>query len=344
MKRFPIFFWPVVVMAVFFAISFFLSLAETALIALNKIRLRHMVEKGTKRATIVQALVTHLDRLITTILVGNTIVNIGISVIGTAIFIHVYGERAGMIISTLVVSFFILVFAEITPKMFAVQSPERVSLFVARPISLLIAILWPLATVFIALGKFFIRLIGGKPQQRAPLVTEEEIRLMIEVGKEDGAVSDEERRMLHRIFEFGDIEVGEVMVPAHKMAVVRIDAAPEELLDLMAEEGHARIPVYRGSRDDIIGIIYARDLLYIWHNKGLIIIQDLVQPAYFVKKDKKVSDVLRDFQRMKVQIAIVIDEGGKALGLVTLEDLIEEIVGELEEEHNHVNAGEKERG
>lgn len=333
MERFHIFFWPLVILGILFIISFFLSLSETALVALSKIKLRHLAEKGVKNAKMAQKIVSHLDRLITTILVGNNIVNTGISVIGTAIFIYFLGQQWGMIVSTLVVSFFILVFAEITPKLFAAQYPEKVSLMMARTINLLIIALRPVVNIFMGMSVFLIRLFGGKPSPRAPLITEEEIRLMIEVGKEEGAVSDEERRMLHKIFEFGDTLVGEVMVPKDNMAAIKIDAAPEELLDVLVEEGHSRIPVYKDSRDEIIGIIYARDILHIWHNKGLVLIPDLVQPAYFVGRQKKVNEVLKDFQRMKVQIAIVIDENKKTLGLVTLEDLIEEIVGEIEEEH-----------
>ena len=326
------FFWPLIFLAIFFILSFFLSLAETALIALSKIRLRHMVDKGLKRAKTVQKIVSHLDRLITSILVGNNIVNIGISAIGTGIFIYFFGQKWGIILSTIVVSFFILVFAEITPKLLAARHPEKVSLFMAGPISFLVILLRPIASVFMAMSAVLIRILSGKPAPRAPLITEEEIRLMIEVGKEEGAVSDEERRMLHKIFEFGDTMVGEVMVPKEKMASIKLDAAPEQLLDVLVEEGHSRIPAYKDSIDDIKGIIYARDLLHIWHNKGLIIIPDLIQPAYFVKKDKKVNEVLKDFQRMKVQIAIVVDENNKTLGLVTLEDLIEEIVGEIDEQ------------
>lgn len=332
MERFHAFFWPLVILGVFFIVSFFLSLSETALIALSRIKLRHLVDKGAGNAKLVHKIVSQLDRLITTILVGNNIANVGISAIGTAIFIYFFGQKLGMVISMVVISFLILVFAEITPKLFAAQYPERVSLLVARPISLLIALLRPIVSVFMGVGVTLIRLLGGKPRPRAPLATEEEIRLMIEVAKEEGAVSDEERRMLHRIFEFGDTLVGEVMVPKDEIAAIRIDATPEELLDLLVEEGYSRIPVYKDSIDTIVGIIYARDLLYIWHNKGLIIIPDLVQPAYFVRKDKKVNEVLKDFQRMKIQIAIIVDENKKTLGLVTLENLVEEIVGEIEEE------------
>ncbi|MBI3990889.1 MAG: CBS domain-containing protein, partial [Candidatus Omnitrophica bacterium] len=171
------------------------------------------------------------------------------------------------------------------------------------------------------------------PAKRSPLVTEEEIRLMIEVGREEGVLADEERKMLHRIFEFGETSVEEVMVPKEKIIAIEIGAQPDELLELVVEEGHSRIPVYRESIEHITGIIYARDLLHIWRNKSLIVIPDLIHPAYYIRPGKKVNDLLADFQLKKIQIAIVVNDEGNTLGLVTLEDLTEEIVGEVEEEH-----------
>jgi len=325
-------FWSVVLVGILLVVSFFLSLSETALIALSRIRLRHLVIKGVRHAKTVNKIVSHLDRLITSILVGNNIVNVGISAIATGIFIYFLGPKWGVIISTIVVSFLILVFAEITPKLFASQYPEKVSLMMAKPINALVLALRPVASIFMGIGTFFLRFLGGGPAPRAPLITEEEIKIMIEVGKEEGAVSDDERKMLHKIFKFGDTMVGEVMMSKENMIAVRMSSTPEELLGLLVEGGHSRIPVYRDSIDTIAGIIYAKDLLQVWHDKGLLILSDLVQPAYFVKRSKKVTEVLKDMQRMKVQIAIVVDENKKTQGLVTLEDLLEEIVGEIEEE------------
>jgi putative hemolysin len=154
---------------------------------------------------------------------------------------------------------------------------------------------------------------------------------MIEIGKEEGVLSDEERKMLHRIFEFGDTKVSEVMVPIDKIISVNINADSEELLKIFVEEGHARLPVYNGPKENIAGIIYARDLLYILRDKGLFLLQDLLHEPYFVVSSMRVNELLRQFQIDKIQIAIVADEHKRALGLVTLEDLIEEIIGEIDE-------------
>jgi CBS domain containing-hemolysin-like protein len=161
---------------------------------------------------------------------------------------------------------------------------------------------------------------------------------MIEVGKEEGVLSDEERKMLHRIFEFGDIRLSEVMAPKEKIIAVNINSTSEELLNIFVEEGHARLPVYEGSIDNIIGIVYAQDLLYILRNRVLFVLEDLLHKPYYVSDNLRVNELLRKFQADKIQIAIVVDEHRKTLGLVTLEDLIEELVGEIEEEHiNHIS-------
>ncbi|MFA5338935.1 MAG: hemolysin family protein [Candidatus Omnitrophota bacterium] len=324
-------FWPLMIaIGVLLVLSAFFSMSETALISLNKIRLRHLVSKGNKKAKLVYALVSNPDRFITSILVGNNIVNTAISVLIAFVLIHIFGEDMGMVLATVIGATIIVVFGEIIPKVFAVQRAERTSLELAVPLKFVLAVLAPVARVFYGLGNGIIKVFGGEPQ-RGPLITEEEIRLMIELGKEEGVLGDEERKMLHRIFEFGDTLVSEVMIPKEKIIGIDVDASAEELLDLLVEEGHARVPAYKGSVDNIEGIIYARDLLYIWQNKGLVIIPDLLHPPYFIPKNKRVSDLLKDFQRMRIQMAIVVDDKKQTIGLITLEDLIEEIVGEIDE-------------
>ena len=324
-------FWPLLItIFVLLIVSAFFALSETALISLNKIRLRNLMNKGSRNAKLVYALLSNPDRLITSILVGNNIINTAISVLIAFVLIHIYGEDIGMVLATVIGATVIVVFGEIIPKVFAVQRAEKTSLEIAVPLKFALAVLAPVARVFYAIGTGVIKIFGGEAK-RGPLITEEEIRLMIELGKEEGVLGDEERKMLHKIFEFGDTLVSEVMVPKEKMVAIDIEASAEDLLNLLVEEGHSRVPVYKGSPDNIVGVIYARDLLYIWQNKGLVIIPDLVRQAYFVQKNKRVSDLLKDFQRMRVQIAIVTDEKKQAIGLVTLKDLLEEIVGEMDE-------------
>ncbi len=322
----------IIIIIVLLFVSAFFSASETALIALSKIRLRHLMNKGIKNAQLIHRLVTNIDKLIATILVGNNFVNIAISAISTALFIYLLGPKWGIIIATIVITTLILIFGEIIPKILAAQYSEKISLSVARPMQFIIKLLNPLTKIFTKVSNFVIRIFTGKTFKRSPLITEEEIRLMIEVGKEEGVLADEERKMLHRIFEFGDTKVSEVMVPKEKIVAININAKPEELLDLLVEEGHSRIAVYQNTIDDIIGIIYARELLHIWRNRELIIISDLIHSPYFISRDKRVNDLLREFQQKRIHIAIIVDENRKTQGLITLEDLLEEIVGEIEEE------------
>jgi len=312
-------------------VSFILSASETAVIGLSKIRMRHMVTQGIKHATAIQRLVTKLDKFIAAILIGNNFVNIAMSAIITAALVGFLGFRLGVLVSTFVTASFVLIFCEVTPKILAAKHSEKIALLIAPFMETLIRILDPVIRVFIWISNALLKLIRVQPGKRSPLITEEELRTMIEVGKEEGVLSDEERKMLHRIFEFGDTKVNEVMIPKEKIVAVSINTTPEVLLNTFVEEGHARLPVYAESVDNIIGIIYARDLLYVLRDKSLFLLQDLLHQPYYVSDSTRVNELLRKFQTDKIQIAIVTDASNKTLGLLTLEDLIEEIVGEIEE-------------
>lgn len=324
---------PLVLISLFFLtlLSFLFSASETSIIALSKIRLRHMVAKGVKHSLNVQRLVANLDRFIVAILVGNNFVNIAISAIASAIFVHIFGYNWGIVIATLATALFILIVCEITPKILSIKHTEKIALFTAPLMEVFIRVFNPIVIFFLKGSNLILRAFGVANTKRSPLITEEELRLMIEVGREEGVLSEEERKMLHRIFEFGDTKAGDVMVSKDKIIAVNININSEELLNIFVEEGHARLPVYNGTVDNIVGIIYARDLLYILRDRGLFLLQDLLHPAYYVSAAMRVNELLRKFQADKIQIAVVADEQKKTLGLVTLEDLVEEIVGEIEE-------------
>lgn len=332
MKPLPLLILLAVLFLLFLA-SFFFSFSEMALVSANKIRLRHLVSKGVKSASIVYDIITHqIDRFLTTILIGNNFVNVTFSTISTALFIQLLGPEWGTVFATVIITLLLLVFTEITPKILAAQHADKAALAIAGPIRFIMRFLNPVTRVFIRIPNLILRSVGGKVSKRSPLITEEEIRLMIEVGKEEGIVGEEERKMLHSIFEFGDTLVQDVMIEKKDMVSIELSTSSEEILKLLVEEGHSRIPVYEKEIDHIVGIIYVKDILHILENKQLIVIQDIVQKAYFVPPTKRVHDLLQDFQRKKIQMAVVRDVGNRTLGLVTLEDLIEEIVGEIEEE------------
>ncbi len=323
----------IVVLIILFLFSALFSAAEAALIALNKVRLRHMVEKKKPGARRVYGLIYRMDKLIATILVGNNLVNTGIAAIGTVILTNIWGEGTeGLLLATVLISIVLIIFGDLIPKTLATNHPEGVAFLVRHVVSFCLFIFHPITRLLTLVSNGFIKLFGGNPYARSPIVTEEEMKMMITIGKEEGFYGDNERKMLERIFHFDEVEVRDVMMSLEKMIAVPVDIQEEELERVLLEEGHNRIPVYKDTKANIIGIIYVRDLLYLFKNKELINLVDIMSAPYFVPPHMKVAELLKEFQRRKTQIAIVQDVATKrTVGLVTLEDLIEEIVGEIEE-------------
>lgn len=312
--------------------SAFFSASEAALIAINKVRLRHWVEKKKTGAHRVYGLISRMDKLIATMLVGNNLINTAIAAITTSIFTQMFGPGQGLIYATLLITFTLVIFGEFVPKVMATNHPERVAFWGRHLISILIWVLTPVTFVLTKISNGAIRMLGGNPHHRSPLVTEEEIKMMIQIGREEGFYGENERKMLERTFHFDEVEARDVMTPLADMTAVSKDITEDELEQVLLEEGHNRIPVYKEDKSNIIGILYVRDLLYLFRNNTLIRLEDLLNAPYFVTPAHKCTEVLREFQRRKIQIAIVRDpKTQKAVGLVTLEDLIEEIVGEIEE-------------
>ena len=308
------------------------SASEAAMLSINKVRLRHLIEQGNQTATLVFELLTHLDRLIGTLLVANNLVTVAFSAVASSIFIGWFGSEGGLVISTAVLTSLLLLVGEVTPKMFAVTHAEAVAFFMARPLRVLIAVLYPFATFFTWAGRWLLRCLRIPTKRRSPLVTEEEIKVMIQMGREAGVLAEDELRMLHRIFEFSDSVVREIMVTRDQIAGVDLNAKAEDALDILIEEGHSRIPVYRGTLDQVIGVIYARDLLAMVRHGGLFVIADLIRPVVIVPEHKRIAELLSEFQREKIQIAVVKNAQGMTTGLVTIEDLLEEIVGDIRED------------
>ncbi len=330
--------WILLIIFVLFFFSALFSASEAALIALNKVRLRHLVEKRKQGAARVYGLVSRMDRLIATLLVGNNLVNTGLTAIATIVLTNIWGEGTwGLLSATVVISIFLIIFGDLIPKVMATNHPEGISFLFRHVISFCIFIFSPVTRLLTMVSNGFIRLFGGNPHYRSPLVTEEEIKMMITIGREEGFYGDNERKMLERIFHFDEIEVRDVMTPLDKVISIPVDIDVEELERVLLEEGHNRIPVYKDTPSNIVGIIYVRDLLYLFKNSSLIHLNDLMSTPYFVPPHEKVNFLLKEFQRRKVQIGIVQDSATqRATGLVTLEDLIEEIVGELEETKKNI--------
>lgn len=314
------------------AVSAFSSAAEAALLSINKVRLRHLMEQGSRRARVTYDLLTQIDRVIGTLLITNNLVNVAISAITAWLFVQAFGSERGLALATVAAAAALLLLGEITPKTFAVTHPEAVAFLVAYPLRVAMRVLYPVSAFFTAASRWILRLLRVPIKRRLPLVTEEEIKVMIQMGREAGVLAEQELRLLHRIFEFSDSVVREAMVPRDQIAGIDLNAQAMDALDILIEEGHARIPVYEGSVDNVVGVVYARDLLAMVRHGGLFVLQDLIRPIRKVPETKRVAELLSEFQRDKVQIAIVTDAAGNTAGLITIEDVLEEIVGEIREE------------
>ncbi|MGE5577541.1 MAG: hemolysin family protein [Syntrophothermus sp.] len=329
--------WEIIVMGLLLLLSAFFSGSETALLSVNKLRLRHLAEDGHKGAQRVQSLINKPNRFLASVLVGNNIVNTGAAALATTMITKMVGGGArAALLATAVVTVLLLVFGEITPKTFASQNSERVAFRVARPISVVMAILMPVVQLLTAITNLVIKLLGSRVEKQGPFVTQEEIRTLVSVGEEEGVLEEAEREMIDSIFEFGDTEASQVMVPRIDIDSIEANAPLTEALAIINEVGHSRIPVYEETIDNIIGILYAKDLLKLVDCGELSdkTARNIMRPAHYIPETKRVDDLLREMQRKKVHIAIVLDEYGGTAGLVTIEDILEEIVGDIRDEYD----------
>jgi putative hemolysin len=322
-------------LVLFVLCSAFFSVSETALFAANRVVLRQRRAQGDRRARAAYALLNRANELLTTILTGNTMANVGASVVATSIALSLVGRRRGEWVAFLGTTLIVLIAAEIAPKTLAARHADRLALVVAGPIGTLMRVFTPLIRVLSVLGTTLVRPFGGHITPRAPLVTEEQLRFLVEVGEEEGVIEEEERAMIHSIFEFGDTVVREVMRPRVDIVAVPADATVNGAIGLMAEHGHSRLPVYEGTIDHIIGVVYMRDLVPALRQGRLDRpVSEVRRPAFFIPETKKVDELFKEMQQKKLSMAIVLDEYGGTAGLVTVEDLLEEIVGEIQDEYD----------
>jgi putative hemolysin len=314
-----------------FVLSAFFSGSETALTALDRLRLKYLVEKKRPGAQRLDTLLEQPDRLLSAILVGNNVVNIAASVFATALFIHLYGEQ-GELMTILIMTPVLLIFSEVCPKTYAAQNPERVSFLVLRPILLVMWILTPVVWVVTAISRLLTRLF--KSETDRPLISEDEIKSIITVGEQDGVVEEEQRRMLHGVFELSQSRVRDLMVPRPEVVGIESGMSFPEVLSLVQSARHSRFPVYKEGLDNVVGIIHSKDILnYVNRPEGFDIERES-RPPYFVPESKPVNLLLQSFRARKIHLAIVVDEYGGVEGIVTLEDVIEEVFGNIEDEYD----------
>ena len=322
-----------ILLVILIALSAFFSASETAYTTVNKIRLQNYVDAGSKKAKTALFIAENYDRTLTTILIGNNIVNIGASSIATLLFVKLFGP-SGAAISTAVMTILILIFGEVLPKSFAKESSEKFALAFSRPLRILMTVFWPVVFLFIQLKKVA-KHISPIKEEETPTVTEQELKFIVDSIEDEGVLEKQESELVQHALEFDEKTVQEVLTPRVDMTTLDIEDDLQTNIGLVLTERFSRIPVCRGTSDRIIGILHTKDLLEALVRGDAIDLASMVQPAFFVYKTKKLSSLLADFKRNKTHVAIVTDDYGGTVGMVTMEDLLESIVGNIQDEYDN---------
>ncbi len=314
--------------------SAILSGAEAAYFSLGRTRLKELAEQQGKTPGPLAPLLAQPHELLVTLLVGITLVNIGASALAAAIAEQLFGSK-GLAISIAAMIFLLTVFGEVLPMTLAVEHPLRFSAWVNRPVAWLSVIMTPIRMGLGALTVVTLRMVGSERRQGQPEISEEELRTLVDVGAREGVVERSEREMIHKVFELEDTLVREVMVPRPDMFCLDVTTETAQILPLLREQLHSRVPVYEETIDQIVGVLYTKDLLpFLGGLPAGFDLRRHLHPPYFVPGSKRADALLREFQAKKLHLAIVVDEYGGTAGLVTLEDLLEELVGEIRDEYD----------
>ena len=328
-----------VVLIILIALSGFFSSSETALTSVNKIKIRHMVEANVKGAKLVEKLIESPKELLGAILIGNNIVNIGASSLATVLAASLVHDTkyqdTGVAIATGIMTILILIFGEITPKSLAQQNAEMVSIKVSKPIAFIVFVFKPFVWFFTKISSFFIKILGGDPDKAQPFITEEELRTLVDVGGEEGVIEEEEKEMIFNVFEFGDSQVKDIMVQRVDITAENLETTYQELLEGIKKYRFSRIPIYDENIDDIVGILNTKDLILLSdEDKKNFDIKSLMRKPHYTFEFKKITDLFNEMKKTRNHMSVVLDEYGGTVGIVTIEDLIEEIVGEIEDEYD----------
>ncbi len=330
-----------VILFICLILSAFFSGSETAFISLERFRVQHLVETKVRGAKQVAKMIERPERFLSTILLGNNLVNTAAAALGTILAVSIWGQEKGVIIATLGVAVVLLIFAETMPKTLANRHAEKLSLMLVKPIEIISWLFTPFVVVLSWISFGLTRLVGGTPVPRS-LVSEEEIRTMIRVGHREGTVEEAEAEMLHKVFEFGDRPVGEVIVPRPEVVSVEKGTTLADFLAIYAESPMSRFPVYEENMDNVVGILSIKDVLMATA-KGTVnsegTIDELIRPAYFTPETKRISELFTEMRDKNYRMCVVVDEYGGTAGVVSLSRLMEEIVGPVGDE---LAAAEKE--
>lgn len=321
-----------IIIIVCIIMSAYFSATETAFSSLNRIRIKNMAEKGNKKAALVMRLSENYDSLLSTILIGNNIVNIASASLATVLFVKLLGQEAGPSVSTAVTTVIVLIFGEVSPKSIAKESPEKFAMFSAPLLNIFLVILTPFNFLF-RQWKKLLSLLFKTQDDRS--ITEEELLTIVEEAEQEGGIDEEEGTLIRSAIEFSEIEAMDILTPRIDLTAVPLDYSNEQIAKVFAETGFSRLPVYEDSIDHIAGIIYQKDFHnYVYHTEKNIL--SIIRPAVYITKTKRIGELLKELQKKKSHIAVVLDEFGGTIGIVTMEDILEELVGEIWDEHDEV--------
>ncbi|MBQ7883845.1 MAG: HlyC/CorC family transporter [Phascolarctobacterium sp.] len=322
------------VLIIIFCILFsaYFSATETAFSSLNRIRIKNMAERGDKRAKLVLDLLENFDSLLSSILIGNNIVNIACASVATMLFVKILGEEHGASVSTIVVTIVVLIFGEVSPKSIAKENPEKFAMFSAPFLNLIVILLTPFNFLFKQWKKLLSKIFHTESDYS---ITEEELLTIVEEAEQEGRIDEQESSLIRSAIEFSEQEAIDILTPRIDIVGVSSEATKKEIADVFTETNYSRLPVYKETMDHIIGIIYQKDFYNMVYDKEGSI-DSIIRPAMYITESKKIGELLKELQHKKSHIAIVLDEYGGTTGIVTLEDILEELVGEIWDEHDEV--------
>lgn len=320
------------VLIVLLLLSAFFSSAETAFITVSNIKIRSLIEEGNKKAILVNKIIENKSKMLSAILIGNNLVNITASALATLLAQKMFGEYA-ISFATGILTILVLIFGEITPKSLATINALKLSLAYAKVIYGIMYILTPFIFVINFLANSLMRLLGVNPDAKTSSITETELRTIVDVSHEEGVIEKEEKQMINNVFDFSDAIASDVMVPKVDMTMADINSTYDELIQIFRKEKYTRIPIYQDTTDNVIGIINMKDLL-LYNPEHIFDIRNYLRSAFYTYEGKKISELMMEMKKTSVNIVIVLDEYGVTSGLITLEDLLEEIVGEIHDEYD----------
>jgi len=314
------------------ALSAFFSSAETALTTVNRVRVRTLIDEGNRRAAVLQKVLDNYSKMLSSILIGNNVVNLSASALTTTLAMKLWGNYA-VSIATGVLTLVVLLCGEIVPKNAATLNAEKISLAYARIIYYLMKLLTPLIYIVDRLSVGIMILLHVDPNKKKDQITESELKTYVDVSHEDGVIESEEREMIYNVFDFSDAVAKDIMIPRIDMSTINVEAGYEELLGVFKEYMYTRIPVYQDDNDNIIGLVNIKDFILVEDRENFKI-TDILRDAYYTYEFKKTADLMIEMREKRFNVAFVLNEYGSCVGMITLEDLLEEIVGEIRDEYD----------